>query len=61
MQGQVFLKKGRLALFLFNFFKVCHLLHLEITLSFAKLCSAFEENIFFCYHDFMKKSYFEVV
>ena len=41
VQGHVFLKKGEggLALFVFNFFKV---LHLEITLPFAKLCYEFE-------------------
>ena len=26
-----------------------------MTLSFAKLCCAFEEKIFFCHHNFMKK------
>ena len=44
--GQVFLKGG-LALFLFNFFKVYHFLHLEITLPTAKFCYAFEEKLFF--------------
>ena len=54
VQGQVFLKQGggrRLALSLFNFFKVICIsfLHLEIFLpfAFAKLCYAFEEKLFF--------------
>ena len=50
VQGQVFLKggggAGPLALFLFNF-QDLSFLHLEITLSFAKLCYAFEEKLFF--------------
>ena len=45
MQGQVFLKGGGLALFLFNFFKVY--LQIEITLPFAKLSYVFEEKLFF--------------
>ena len=47
VQGQVFLKGGRLALFLFIFFQGLSFLHLEITLPFAKLCYAFEEKLFF--------------
>ena len=38
VQGQVFLKKGELALFQFSFFP---------DLSFAKLCYALEEKLFF--------------
>ena len=37
------------------FFQVLSFLHLEITLPFAKLCYAFEENLFCCHHNFMKK------
>ena len=29
----------------------------EITLLFAKLCYAFEEKLFFCHHNFMKKGH----
>ena len=48
VQGQVFLKGvGGLALVLFNFFQGLSFLHLEITLTFAKLCYAFEEKLFF--------------
>ena len=38
-----------LTFFLFNFFIINYLsfLHLEITLSFAKLCYTFEEELFF--------------
>ena len=36
-----------LALFLFNFLKVYHFLHLEITLTFTKLCYAVEEKLIF--------------
>ena len=32
-------------------------MHLEIDLPFAKLCSAFEEKLFFCHHNFMKKGH----
>ena len=46
VHGQVFLKGG-LALFLFNFFQGLSFLHLEITLTLAKLCYAFEEKLFF--------------
>ena len=45
VQGQVFLKgRGRLALVLFNFFQGLPFLHLEITLSFAKLYYAYEKK-----------------
>ena len=44
-QGQVFLKGG-LELFIFEYFKVYHFLHLEITLHFGKLCYVFEEKLF---------------
>ena len=36
-----------LALFQFNFLKVYCFLHLEITLTFTKLCYTFEEKLFF--------------
>ena len=48
VQGQVFLKGGD---WHFSIFKS---LHLEIILSFAKLCYVFEEK-FFRHHNFMKK------
>ena len=44
--------KGELALFLF--FQGLSFIHLETTLTFAKLCYAFEEKNFFCHHNFMK-------
>ena len=45
MVGQVFLKGGVGDwLFLFNIFSRFIILRLEITLFFAKLCSAFEEK-----------------
>ena len=51
VQGQVFLKGGvGVGTFPLQFFQGLSFshLHLEITLSFAELCSAFEEkNIFF--------------
>ena len=57
VQGQVFLKgRGRLALVLFDFFQGLPFLHLEITLSLAKLYYAYEKkNFFFCHHYFRKK------
>ena len=45
IQVLIFLKGGGLALF--PFFQVLSFLHLEITLSFAKLCHAFEEKKIF--------------
>ena len=47
VQGQVFLEGRGLALFLSNFFQGFSLLYSEITLSFVKLCYAFEEILFF--------------
>ena len=44
--GQVFLKGGP-GTFPIWFFEGLWFLHLEITLSFAKLCYAFEEKVFF--------------
>ena len=38
---------GWLALLLFNFFQGYHFLHSEIILLSAKLCYAFEEELFF--------------
>ena len=40
-----------------SFFQGLSFLHLEITLPFAKLCYAFEEKLFFCHHNFMKKGH----
>ena len=60
VQRQVFLKGwgGRvLVLFLLNFFKVYHFLHLEVTLPIAKLCYAFEEKKNFSNHNFKKKGH----
>ena len=58
VQGQVFLKGGGGAgTFPIYFFQGLPFLHLEIILSFAKLCYAFEEKKIFCYHHFMKKSH----
>ena len=52
MLGQVFLKGGRglggaADTFPILFFQSLSFLGLEITLSFAKLCNAFEEILFF--------------
>ena len=44
VQGQVFLKGG--GTFPILFFQGLSVLHLEITLPFAKLCYAFEEKLF---------------
>ena len=57
-QEQIFLKSGeggggRVALFLFNFFKVYHF---YITLCKIVLC-IWRKKIFFCHHNFMKKSH----
>ena len=43
VQGKVFFK-GRAGIFHIYFFQDLSFLHLEITLSFAKLCYAFEEK-----------------
>ena len=45
-QGQNILK-GRAGTFPIYFFQGLSFLHLEIISPFAKLCHAFEENIFF--------------
>ena len=45
-QGQVFLKGGT-GTFPIYFFQDLSFLHLEITLTFAKLCYTFEEKLFF--------------
>ena len=42
VQGQVFLKGGRAGTFPNYFFQGLLLLHLEITVPFAKLCYGFE-------------------
>ena len=47
MQGQVFLKEEGADTFPVWFFQSLSFLHLEITLTFAKLCYAFEEKLFF--------------
>ena len=49
VQGQIFLKGGRwgVGTFPIYFFQGLSSLHLEIFLSFAKLCYAFEEKLFF--------------
>ena len=46
VQGQTFLK-GVAGTFPIYFFQGLSFLHLEITLPFAKLLCAFEENFFF--------------
>ena len=59
VQGQVFLKGvSGIALVLFNFFQGLSFLHLEITLTFAKLCYAFEEKLFFSATIILGKSSF---
>ena len=56
--GKVFLKRGGGAgIFPIQFFQGLSLLHLEITLSFAKFCYAVEEKVFFCHQNFMKRSF----
>ena len=47
MQGQVFLKEEGADTFPVWFLQSLSFLHLEITLTFAKLCYAFEEKYFF--------------
>ena len=46
VQGQVFLKVRGVSTFPIEFFQSLPL-YLEITLPFAKLCYAFEEQLFF--------------
>ena len=46
VQGQVFLKVGA-GTFPIKFFQGLSFLHPKITLTFAKLCYAFEEKSFF--------------
>ena len=59
VQGQVFLKGvSGIALVLFNFFQGLSFLNLEITLTFAKLCYAFEEKLFFSATIILGKSSF---
>ena len=55
VQGQVFLKGEEADTFPIYFSQGLSFLHLEITLSFARLCYAFKEKkiFFFCYHNFM--------
>ena len=53
VQGQVFFKGGSWHFF-YLIFQGLSLLHLEITLLFAKLCCTFEEKIFY-HHNFLKK------
>ena len=55
-QGQIFLKEGGWH-FSYLIFQGLPFLHLEITLPFAKLCYAFEEKLFFCHRNFMKKGH----
>ena len=50
------LKRGA-GTFPIKIFQGLSFLHLEITLPFAKLCYAFEEKLFFCHHNFMKKDH----
>ena len=52
--GMVFSKR-RAGTFPTKFFQGLSFLHLQITSPFAKLCHPFEEKIFFCHHNFMKK------
>ena len=46
VQGQVFLKVGEWH-FYYLIFQGLSFLHLEITLTFSKLCYVFEKNYFF--------------
>ena len=55
MQGQVFLKGVADTSYLI--FQGLTILHLKITLPFAKLCDVFEEKIFFCQYNFVKKGH----
>ena len=57
VQRQVLLKGWGADTFPIYFFLGLSFLHLEITLPLAKLCLAFEEKLFFCYHNFMKKGH----
>ena len=58
VQRQVFLKRERGArTFPIKFLQGLSILHLEITLPFAKLCHPFQEKKIFCHHNFMKKGH----
>ena len=58
VQRQVFLKRKRGAgTFPIKFLQGLSILHLEITLPFAKLCHPFQEKKIFCHHNFMKKGH----
>ena len=61
VQGQVFLKGRGAGTFPLQFFQGLSFLYLEITLSFAKLCYAFKEKIFFSATIILRKKSFEVV
>ena len=54
-KGQVL--KGGTGTFPIYFFQGLSFLHLEITLTFTKLCYTFEENLFFSATIFMKKDH----
>ena len=56
VQGQVFLKRGGLAFFLFNFSRFI-IFTLKNYLFFAKLCYIFEEKLFFLPPQFYEKSH----
>ena len=55
VQRQVLLKVGGWHFSYLIFPRFIIIKKVEITLLFAKLCYAFEEIFFFCYHNFMKK------
>ena len=54
VQGQVFIKGGRLALFLFNFFKVYHFYIWKLLYPLQNCVMHLKKKIF-CHHNYMKK------
>ena len=57
VQGQVYLKKGGMALLLFIFFKVYHFYIYKLLYYLQNCVIHLKKNHFFCHHNFMKKSH----
>ena len=62
VQGQVFLKKeggggGGMALFVFNFFKVYQFYMQKLLYPLENCVMYLRKKVFFCQHNFMKKSH----
>ena len=52
--------EGVLALFLFNFFKVFHFYIYKLLYPLQNVLCIQRKTIFFCYHNFMKKSHLKL-